>query len=126
MFDDVTVEQLRARGSVKWSAFPDAIGAFIAEMDFGTAPAVTDAVSEALARNQFGYLPEGFKADLGGAYANFAGGRYGVEIDPELVRPDVDVVEGLIDGINHLTMPGCPAIVHTPVDITLLHVRPHL
>jgi len=122
MFDDVTVEQLRARGSVKWSAFPDAIGAFIAEMDFGTAPAVTDAVSEALARNQFGYLPEGFKADLGEAYANFAGGRYGVEIDPERVRPVVDVVEGLIAVINHFTTAGSPVIVPTPAYMPFLTV----
>src|SRR5699024_9798084 len=100
MFDDVTIEQLRARGSVKWSAFPDAIGAFIAEMDFGTAPAVTDAVSDALARHQFGYLPEGFKAGLGEAYANFARGRYGVEIDPDLVRPFVDVVVVIIAFLN--------------------------
>src|SRR5690625_4025211 len=122
MFDDVTIEQLRARGSVKWSAFPDAIGAFIAEMDFGTAPAVTDAVNDALARNQFGYLPEGFKAGLGEAYANFAGGRYGVEVDPELVRPVVDVVEGLIAVINHFTTPGSPVIVPTPAYMPFLTV----
>lgn len=122
MFDDVTMEQLRARGSVKWSAFPGAIGAFIAEMDFGTAPAVTDAVNDALARNQFGYLPEGFKAGLGEAYANFAGGRYGVEVDPELVRPVVDVVEGLIAVVNHFTTPGSPVIVPTPAYMPFLTV----
>src|SRR5690625_4850126 len=41
MFDGITIDELRARGSVKWSRFPGAIGAFIAEMDFGTAPEVT-------------------------------------------------------------------------------------
>ena len=35
---DQTVDQLRATGSVKWSQHPEAIGAFVAEMDFGTAP----------------------------------------------------------------------------------------
>lgn len=114
MFDGITIEELRARKSVKWSAFPDAIGAFIAEMDFGTAPAITHAVNKAMADSRFGYLPDGLKPALGEAYAGFAGRRYGVNIDPGMVRPVVDVVEALIAVITHYSAPGSPVVVPTP------------
>ena len=35
------MDELRRRGSVKWPrGGPDIIGAFVAEMDFGAAPAI--------------------------------------------------------------------------------------
>ena len=43
--DQVSIDELRAGGSVKWSrGGPGAIGAFIAEMDFGAAPPITEAL----------------------------------------------------------------------------------
>ena len=45
--DAITVETLRAVGGEKWSTYPDAIGAFVAEMDFGLAAPIRDAVSGA-------------------------------------------------------------------------------
>ena len=63
-FDALTIDQLRAGGTLKWSAFPDCIGAFVAEMDFGTAPEVMAAVREALDRGQIGYLDNHLVAGL--------------------------------------------------------------
>ncbi len=120
MFDNISIAELRSRGSVKWSTFPGAVGAFIAEMDFGTAPAVRDAIKSAVDSNQFGYLPEGFKAALGQAYSEFSGRRYGVSVDPEMVRPVVDVVEALIAVVTHFTPPGSPIIVPTPAYMPFL------
>lgn len=122
MFDDITIDQLRRAGSVKWSTFPDAIGAFIAEMDFGTAPVITGAITDALQQGQLGYLPEGFKADLGEAFAAFAADRYGSAVSPELVRPVVDVVEGLIAVVEHFTPAGSPLIVPTPAYMPFLTI----
>ena len=48
--------QLRAAGGLKWTAFPGCIGAFVAEMDFGIAPPIRDALHEAVERGQVGYL----------------------------------------------------------------------
>ena len=56
-FDDITIEELRATGGLKWSAFPDKIGAFVAEMDFGVAPPITEALNAAVEVGAFGYLP---------------------------------------------------------------------
>ena len=48
VFDALTEEGLRAAGSLKWTRYGDAIGAFVAEMDFGTAPEVTRALHAAI------------------------------------------------------------------------------
>ena len=43
--DQTTIEELRARGSVKWTrGGPGVIGAFVAEMDFGAAPPIQAAL----------------------------------------------------------------------------------
>ena len=56
-FDALSEDSLRARGSLKWTRYGDAIGAFVAEMDFGTAPAVTRALHRAVDGGALGYLP---------------------------------------------------------------------
>ena len=55
--DALTIDDLRSAGSLKWTAYPDAIGAWVAEMDFGLAPAVAAALDEIDARRQTGYAP---------------------------------------------------------------------
>jgi cysteine-S-conjugate beta-lyase len=57
--DQITAGELRARGSVKWSrGGPAAIGAFIAEMDFGAAPPIKAALVDVVERADFGYLSD--------------------------------------------------------------------
>src|SRR5690606_28491320 len=56
-FDAISVDQLRAAGSTKWTMCPDAIGAFVAEMDFGVPPQVADVVLRAADTGAMGYLP---------------------------------------------------------------------
>ena len=47
-FDDVSVERLRRRRTVKWSLYgPDVLAAWVAEMDFDVAPAVKMALLDA-------------------------------------------------------------------------------
>ena len=55
-FDLIDLDRLRALGGLKWSMFPDTIGAFVAEMDFGTAPASPTRCTR-LSTQLFGYLP---------------------------------------------------------------------
>src|SRR3712207_8781412 len=94
-FDDVTVEELRAGGSLKWSLYPDAIGSFVAEMDFGTAPAVTKALHAAVDAAAFGYLPPALLQGMSEAYAAWSRDRYVWAGPPEPGRPGVDVLAGL-------------------------------
>jgi cystathionine beta-lyase len=47
-FDDVAVERLRRRRTVKWTFdAPDVLAAWVAEMDFDVAPAVRAAIVDA-------------------------------------------------------------------------------
>ena len=58
VFDALTPEVMRARGSLKWTRYPgDVIGAWVAEMDLGTAPVVTAVLQRAVAEGNLGYLP---------------------------------------------------------------------
>lgn len=113
-FDDVTVESLREAGGVKWSAYPDKIGAFVAEMDFGTAPPIVRSLHSAVDQGLFGYLPKGLAARMSEAYAEWSRTRYGWEVPPDHVRPVADVLAGLQMAIEHFSRPGSAVIVPTP------------
>ena len=69
---DASLERLRAIGSVKWSQHPDAIGAFVAEMDFGTAAPIAAALHEAVGLGQLGYLPDRLAARMSQAWSGYA------------------------------------------------------
>ena len=81
-FDDLTEDRLRAGGSLKWARYGTAIGAWVAEMDLGTAPAVTQALHEAVDRARFGYLTEQAAGQMALACAGWHARRYGWEVPP--------------------------------------------
>ena len=81
-FDDITLEQLRATGGLKWSQYPDAIGSFVAEMDFGTAPPVLEAMHRSLDLGEHGYLTEALGVRLAESFSGFARSTYGWEVAP--------------------------------------------
>lgn len=113
-FDALTAGQLRASGALKWNAFPDCIGAFVAEMDFGTAPEVLAPVREALDRNQFGYLTDALVQDLAEACSDWHGTHYGWAPDPARIQPLPDVLTGLELALRHLLPAGTKVVLPTP------------
>lgn len=123
-FDAIEIEHLRAVGSVKWSTFPDALGAFVAEMDFPPAPVITEALHEAVDVGLFGYLPDALAGDLSRAYADWAATVYGWQVPAERVRPLADVIAGLQAAIEHFSRPGSPVILPTPAYMPFLTVPP--
>ena len=106
--DRIAVEDLRRIGSLKWSQYPDAIGAFVAETDFGTAPPVTEALHTAVDLGLLGYLPEAVARGMAEAYAHWSRTRYGWDVDPTDVRPLADVIAGLQAAIEFFSRPGSP------------------
>src|SRR3954471_19226258 len=88
-------EALRAAGSLKWTGYPGALGAWVAEMDFGTAPEVTRALHEAVDRGSLGYLSEEAEAAVATACAAWQANRYGWAVPPEWISPLPDVLVGL-------------------------------
>ena len=126
-FDALTAAELRARGSLKWTV-PGAgeIGAFIAEMDYGTAPVVIDAMRRELDKDSFGYLPPWMAAELGEAVAAWQRDRYGWDVDGADVHPLPDVIKGLEVAITHFSRPGAPVVLPTPAYMPFLSVPPFL
>lgn len=121
-FDSITIEQLREQGSLKWTHFPEKIGAFVAEMDFGTAPVVSDALRNAIDKAQFGYLPQHLADDLAQAAADWHRESYGWDVDPTRVHHASDVLNALAVTIDHYSTPGSPVIVLTPSYMPFLRV----
>ena len=113
-FDRPSAAELRARGSLKWTGIAAEIAAWVAEADFGTAPAVTDALREAVDLGRTGYLTTTLRRELGDACAAWQRSRYGWEVDPERVHPVGDVLEALRVAVTHFSRPGSPVIVPTP------------
>jgi cystathionine beta-lyase len=123
---DATVEELRAVGGLKWTRDPDAIGAFVAEMDFGTAPPVAEAMHQAIDAGLLGYLPEHLAARMARAWSGWAADRYGWQVPSERVRPLADVMAGLEAAVQHFSAPGAPVILPTPAYMPFLVVPPIL
>jgi cystathionine beta-lyase len=128
-FDAITAESLAADGHLKWTKYgPGKLGAFVAEMDYGTAPEVTAALHDAVDREQFGYLPPGLAAAMGEACAAWHADTYGWEIAPGDVIPLPDVIHGMSVAIEHFSRPGSPVILPVPaympfLDVPAIHRR---
>jgi cystathionine beta-lyase len=119
---DLTIEQLRAAGGLKWSLFPEHIGAFVAEMDFGTAEPVLRALHDHVERGPLGYLPPHLVDELADAWCGFAAERFDWQVPAARVRPLADVVSGLVVAIEHFSAPGAPVILPTPAYMPFLVV----
>jgi cysteine-S-conjugate beta-lyase len=123
VIDHTTVATLRARGSFKWTApGPDGLGAAVAEMDFGAAPPILDALAGLSATANFGYLPHYLAEEMAEACAGFMARRYGWSTDPADIHPIPDVIKGLELAITHFSRPGSPVILPTPAYMPFLIV----
>src|SRR3954466_4161266 len=121
-FDALSEDSLRAAGSLKWTRYGPAIGAFVAEMDFGTAPAVTTALHDAVDRGRLGYLTTEAATEMARACAGWQTRRYGWSMPPERISPLADVVAGLQAAIERFTPPGTPVVLPTPAYMPFLAV----
>jgi cysteine-S-conjugate beta-lyase len=121
--DATTAPMLRARGSFKWTApGPDGFGAAVAEMDFGAAPAILEALAGLSADANFGYLPPFLADELAAACAEFEQRRFGWKVDPADIHPLPDVIKALEISITHFSRPGSPVILPTPAYMPFLIV----
>lgn len=123
-FDLRTRAQLDRPSSRKWSLHPGAIGAWVAEMDFGTAPVVTEALQRAIADEVLGYLSPAVAAELGEATAGWMAREYGWRVDPERVHPVSDVMAALGVAVTEYAPPGSAVIVPTPAYMPFLTYLP--
>lgn len=108
------LDVLRQRRSAKWRTYPvDVLPLTVAEMDFALAAPIAAALHEAVDRSDAGYamaVPE-----LGTVIAGFAAGRWGWDIDPELVTAVPDVRVGVVEVLRAAARPGDVVVISPPV-----------
>ena len=117
----LTPELLRSRGSNKWTT-PEGelLCAGVAEMDFGTAPAVLAEWSAIADRLEFGYPQEAVAREMNAATAKWHNEQYGWDVDEADVHPLADVLKGLELAIEEFSRAGAPVIVPTPAYMPFL------
>jgi cystathionine beta-lyase len=113
-FDAITEESLVAKGGRKWSTFTGSIGAFIAEMDFGVAPAIRQALQTIDERDLYGYAPYALTGELKSATAGFLADRYNWKVPVDHIEPASDVIAAFIGVLDHLTPADTPIVLPTP------------
>ncbi len=109
----LTLDELRTRTSVKWRAFDeDVLPLWVAEMDVPLAPAVAEALREAVARGDTGYATG---TPYVQALRGFAADRWGwsFEADQAVIVPDVML--GVVEMLKLVTDPGDAVVVNPPV-----------
>jgi len=112
-FDELDLTELRRRKSWKWSAYPpDVLPAFVAEMDLPLAPAVSEALREAISAGDCGYAND---LVLPAAFAAFAGHLWSWAPDPSRMIVVPDVMAGIARSLEILTEPGDGVVLTPPV-----------
>jgi cystathionine beta-lyase len=107
------VGELRGvRTSIKWTRYaPDVLPLFVAEMDFGVAPAIQDALIERVRSSDLGYLDG--PGPLAPAFSDFARTRWGWDVDPGRVHLATDVSVGIVETLR-LALPDGGRVAITP------------
>jgi len=123
-FDDITVESLMETGTMKWTRMPGHLAAFVAEMDFGTAPAVTQALRDSTDKSLWGYLPPAVAKEMSDATSEFLARRYGWEVPSTRIYPTADVLSAYDFVMERFTKPGTPVILPTPAYMPFLTLTP--
>jgi cystathionine beta-lyase len=110
---DFDIPFLRARRTNKWHKFADdVLPAWVADMDFGVAPAITEAL-ERLARNQeYGYAAR--EGELAAAFARRMQARFGWTVDPADAHPVGDLVQASFSSVMAFSDPGDAVVLQLP------------
>lgn len=112
-FDQLNVR--RGTNSYKWdsAADPDVLPMWVADMDFRTVPAVTEALQRRVAHGIFGYtrVPDAYYEAVAWWFAH----RHGWTIDRDWIVYTTGVVPALSALIKAMTQPGDKVLVQTPV-----------
>ncbi len=122
-----TESELLETGSLKWTGMSrkngqPALGAWVAEMDFGTAPAVEDRVITAIRRGFLGYTPPWTRDAVTDSLVHFQERRFGWTVKPSWVRMSESVLHSMRAMIDGLTRPGSAIVVPTPAYMPFLTI----
>ncbi|MFM2482540.1 MalY/PatB family protein [Celerinatantimonas sp. YJH-8] len=113
-FDFDSVIKRRGTGSYKWDSLADdvSIPMWVADMDFRTAPAVIDALTQRVQHGIFGYtkVPDDYYAAL----ISWLSKRHHLQIERDWVLYTSGVVPAISAILKAVTQPGDKVVVQTP------------
>ena len=116
-FDRIDLEQVRLRPGVKWQRTPEALAAWVADMDIAPAGIIRQRLFELIGRGDLGYpdWPKGQGSPGRAAFRDWALTRYGWRIsDPDHLAEFCDVVHAIEVMLYLCTQPGDAVLLHTP------------
>ena len=110
---DFDIAFLRSRRTNKWHKFPDdVLPAWVADMDFGVAPPIAEAMAR-LARNQeYGYAAR--EGALQAAFSRRMQDRFRWETDPANAHPIGDLVQASFSSGMAFSEPGDAVLLQLP------------
>ena len=121
-FDALGLDALRRRRSLKWRTYDeDVLPLWVAELDVPLAPAVQDALHEAVELGDTGYAAP---AAFGAAFAGFAGRQWGWTVDPARCWTVGDVMVGVGEALKALTAVGDGVVICPPVYTPFFRIVP--
>jgi cystathionine beta-lyase len=106
----------------KWDIEPGKIGAWVAETDYGTSPAVRAALHRAVDEGFLTYLPTSLARDAEAACAGYLDAAFGWSVPPSWVHLVPDVLMALRLTITHFTRPASAVLIPTPAYMPFLTV----
>jgi cystathionine beta-lyase len=113
-FEELSLDALRTRTSIKWSMFdPDVLPLWVAEMDVAPVPSVVAALERAIRAGDLGYPP--MDASYAESFAAVAARRWGWTVDVAGTTPVADVLTGVREALLVATRPGDGILLPTPV-----------
>ena len=110
-FDKIT--DRRNTNSLKWDVTEGELPMWVADMDFETAPEITEAVTKRAMHGIFGYsiIPDEWST----AYAEWWKNRYGFEINKDWLIFCTGVIPAISSIVRKLTTPAENVVLLTPV-----------
>jgi cysteine-S-conjugate beta-lyase len=110
---DFDIATLRARRTNKWHKFaPDVLPAWVADMDFGVAPAITAALARLAQNQEYGYAAR--EGALAAAFVRRMERRFGWHIQAADVLPVCDLVQATFASVVAFSDPGDAILLQLP------------
>ena len=110
---DFDIATLRARRTNKWHKFPaDVLPAWVADMDFGVAPAITTALTRLTEHQEYGYAAR--DGVLNEAFARRMQNRFGWHTDPADTIALGDLVQASFSSVMAFSDPGDGVLLQLP------------
>jgi cysteine-S-conjugate beta-lyase len=110
---DFDIATLRARRTNKWHKFPpDVLPAWVADMDFGIAPSIADALARLTRDQEYGYAAR--DGVLAAAFVRRMERRFGWHTDPADTLAIGDLVQASFSSVMAFSEPGDAILLQLP------------